>query len=179
MSISLDEELIREVKNGQISSFEKLVKRYQKRLSVYIRRFAVSDEDTQDILQKVFISVYRHITNIDEKRGFSSYIYAVAKNESISHLRQNKPAVSLNHFENLLTYEGGFELFEKISKDEIKTKINIAISKLAPLYRQIIKLYYFDDLSYQDIADKVKMPINTVRTRLRRAKVQLKTELII
>lgn len=168
-----DEELVGLIQKGDILSFETLVKRYQRSLFSFVPKIIKSQDFVEDIVSETFFKIYTTIDRIDTNRKFSTYAFEIAKNAAISYLRKRKNNVSLekvaistneNHLENL-------------EKDEEVTKVNRAVGKLAQKYREVIRFYYFKELSYLEISDKLKLPLNTVRTRLKRAKKFLEREL--
>lgn len=160
-----DRELIRQVQKGEIGAFEVLVKKYQKRLLNYVLIITKNKEDAQEVVQDAFFKLYRSIDRVDTSRKFSTYLFAIVKNTAFSFLRRRKREISLDEIQQVPAPE------EKLgSAEEVKT----ALKKLPPKYSKAIRLYYFADLSYKEIAGKLKLPLNTVRTYLRRGKQQLK-----
>lgn len=170
-----DEELVREVKEGHITSYEVLVRRFEKRVYQYALRFVKRGDDAKDIVQDAFIGVYEHLEKFDEKRSFSAYLYRVVKNGAISFLRKQKRLTSLHRLEIVDETE---EQEEALIKKLRSRSVRQAIDALDGKYKKVINLYYFDDLSYEEIARKLVMPINTVRTYIRRAKIRLRSHLI-
>jgi len=171
-----DNQLVSEVQTGKISSYEPLVSRYQQRLFWFANRIVFNEHDAKDVVQETFIHVYKHIDQFDVTRSFSSYIYAIAKNEAITLLRKKKPGVSIDKLEIVDTHDTpDQELIRSADKELIEQ----ALSKLESKYQHVIRLYYFDELSYEEIGKKLEIPINTVRTLLRRGKVQLKKHIQI
>jgi RNA polymerase sigma factor (sigma-70 family) len=167
-----DEQLVAEVQTGRISSYEVLVRRFEKKLYHFIFRVVKREDDAKDIVQDAFISVYEHIDQIDVKRSFSAYLYSVAKNGAMTYFRKKHVSVSLE----------GLELIDEKHKpeDELIVKarneaVHHAIESLGEKHKKVVRLYYFSDLSYEEIAKQLSLPLNTVRTYLRRAKMQLKS----
>jgi RNA polymerase sigma-70 factor (ECF subfamily) len=114
-------------------------------------------------VQNTFIKIYKNLNKIDINKKFSTYLFEIAKNEAISLHRKRKREVPLNEFivdTGQLTTED--------------TGIRGAVEKLKDKYKQVIKLYYFDKLHYKQIAAILELPVNTIRTHLRRAKAALR-----
>lgn len=157
-----DEDLVRQIQDGEILVFEVLVKKYQNRLTNFANRIVFDKETAKDVVQEAFIKTYFGINKIDTRRKFSTFLFAVAKNLAIDHLRRKKHEVPL--------------------KDNFSVEMNLAdeagvrskVAELPAKFRQPVELYYFGDLSYEEIAKKLRLPINTVRTNLRRGKEKLK-----
>lgn len=166
-----DEELIREIQSGNILAFEPLVKKYQERLLNFTHRIVKDEAAADDVVQDTFIKVYKTIDRIELSKKFSSYLFQIAKNTGISYLRSRKPTLPISNEVFDSEKERPEEKFEKIEKKAITQK---AIEKLEGKYKKIITLYYFHELSYREIAKKLKLPMGTVKTNLLRAKSSLK-----
>jgi RNA polymerase sigma-70 factor, ECF subfamily len=174
MSQMTDMELVAAIQKGDILSYETLVKRYQKGLFVFVVRIVRDEHGASDIVQETFIKTYQHISAIDTTRKFSTYIFEIAKNTAISYLRSRKKHVSL---ESVVDVQEEESFVEELYRWDVIRKVRSTVSELPEKYRQVISLYYFDELSYEEISKKLSLPINTVRTHLKRAKEQLKKDL--
>lgn len=166
-----DEELVVAVVEGDVFAFEYLVKRYQKRLHSFVLHVVGDDQAAADVVQESFISLYKTIDRVDTKKRFSTYVFSIARNRAISYLRSVQKTVSL---EDVVIIDDDESLYEKISAAERRHTVRKALSKLEEKYRKVIRLYYFDDLSYEEISSCMRLPINTVRTHLFRAKEALR-----
>ena len=133
-----------------------------------------NENTAEEVVQDAFFSVYRHIDRIDTTKKFSTYLFEVAKNAAISHLRKHKATISLEDIDEISTDES---IYERVSNGERREMIERALSGLSHKYQQVIRHYYFDDLSYEQISRKLGLPMNTVRTHLARAKAQLKASI--
>lgn len=166
-----DEQLITEIQNGQILSYEKIVRRYQNRLLSFVVKIVWNHEDAQEVVQDIFFSIYTHINQIDKDKKFSSYLYAGAKNMAITHLRKNIH----NKYQKLTEVASPeHDLLGLLVKDESVADIHTSIASLGDKYRDILKLYYLNDFDYKEISKRTNLTLNTVRTRLKRAKEKLK-----
>lgn len=173
---AIDEALVAEVKDGNIQAFEILVRRYQHKLLRLATRITGQRELAEEVAQDAFFSVYQTIDRVDMTKKFSSYLFAIVRNRAVSALRRLKPQISLETFEEL---GQDSTIMEKLLEDADRDAVNRAIEYLPFNYRKAIRLYYFDALSYEEIAMKLKIPVNTVRTHLRRAKQILKKAISI
>jgi RNA polymerase sigma-70 factor, ECF subfamily len=174
MSLLSDMELVRAIQAGNILSYETLVKRYQKGLFVFVMRIVHDEHAASDIVQETFIKTYQHIGNIDVDKKFSTYIFEIAKNTAFSYIRSKKNHISLEDVTDALEEE---TFVEKLYRWDMIHMVRHAVSQLPTKYKHAISLYYFDELSYDEISKKLSLPINTVRTHIKRAKEQLKKEL--
>ncbi len=171
MHIPSDTELIRSVQRGDIFAFELLVKRYQKPLVHFAYRFLKSEQEAEEVAQDAFVRLYKTIDRVDDSRKFSTYLFEITKNAAISALRKKKQTVPL---ETIVEHAADESLYETFVQKERGSRVRQAIRRMEKKYRDIIHLYYFEDLSYEQISSALRLPINTVRTHLRRAKEDLK-----
>lgn len=160
--------------------FGQLVERYEAKLERYINRLGVRDpEDRADVLQEIFIKVYRNLNSFDQSLSFSAWIYRIAHNEAISWYRRQKARP-----EGYLVAEGdeivklvadsGTDPEEKFDESINKETLLRAMEKLDDRYRDVLILRYFEHLEYEDISDVLKVPTGTVGTLVHRGKKQLK-----
>lgn len=174
-----DEQLVRESLKDK-DKFALLVERYEQKLLRYIKRLTGHYNDqAEDILQEVFIKIYRNLNNFDPSLKFSSWAYRIAHNESINHIRKKKETTPIETDDtetaNLINIlESDTNIQEETSQKELATKIRQVIYKLPKKYRDVIILYYLEDKDYQEISDILKKPTGTVGTLLSRAKDKFK-----
>ncbi len=156
--------------------FANLIERYEKPLFRYLYRCGVAtQEDREDILQNVFMSVYRNIHQFDVNLSFSSWIYRITHNEAMTFFRKKKarPEIRL---------DGKCESWINMVRDETADTSSVTrkrlsseivsreLSRLPKPYRDILVLRFFEDRSYREISDILTMPMGTVSTTVHRAK---------
>jgi len=160
--------------------FGHIVERYQEKLSRYITRLGIKDlDDRDDVLQEVFIKVYRNLNDYDNRYSFSAWIYRIAHNEAISWYRKKKVRPEGNlvvDSEEVLAF---FNNEEEGAAERLDKKINAehlgeALGQLDSKYRDVLILRYFEHLEYEEISDVLKLPTGTVGTLIHRAKKQLR-----
>lgn len=166
-----DEELVRLVQQGHISSYETLIRRYQQKLYSFVLRILKNPQDAQDAVQETFIHVYEHIERFDVLRSFASYIFPIARNEAITLIRKKHPHIPI---ESIILSDEKESHLDALVKSERNEELKKALEMLDSKYRRVLELYYFDDLSYEDIGTRLSIPINSVRTLIRRGKSKLK-----
>ncbi len=174
-----DEELVVSVVQGDKELFGELIDRYEPKLTRYVRRFTQQTEDVSDIMQIVFIKAYTNLQSFDSNRSFNSWIYRIAHNESVNHLKKRgNEKVSFIDFDTFFPHPFAQEEADKLSLSrEDKEQLENSLSKISPKYREVLVLYYYDELSYQEIADVLHIPIATVGVRIKRGKESLHKEL--
>lgn len=175
MNNSSDEALVREVQEGSIAAFEVLVTRYQTKLHSFVTYLIRDPAAADDIVQDSFINLYKTIDRIDSGKKFSSYLFSVTRNLAISYLRSKKHHAPLQEALDTAAGESPEAVLER--KDAV-TRIEKALDMIDNKYKKVISLYYYDNLSYEEIGKRLNIPVNTVRTHLRRAKEALKKVLV-
>ena len=172
-----DDEVVRK-SIGDLNYFTCLYLRYETKLLNYIRRIAfLSDEEAEDILQDSFIKAWRNLRGYDQGLKFSSWLYRIAHNETISFWRSKKSHGKDNrvdfddHVFNSLSFETSFDM-DVPQHDKI---IREVLEQMPVKYRDVLVLKYFESMSYEDISDILKIPEGTVATRINRAKKSFAT----
>lgn len=161
--------------------FGVLMDRYEAKLRRYIARLGIRNPDDQlDVLQDIFIKVYRNLNGFDQKLKFSSWIYRIAHNEAISAYRKKnvRPEGHLiADSEELLSFAAGnldsAELqFDHTINAEV---LQQALLKLDKKYEAVLILRFFEHKDYDEISDILQIPIGSVGTLIHRGKKQLAT----
>lgn len=156
-----------------------LIIKYEKRLYSYINNaFFFTKDDIEDVLQDIFIKVYRNINSYDSKYKFSSWIYRIAHNEAVSILRSKQHKVGklslsvdkdiFQNFVSDLNIENEFE------SSEMVRKLTKCIEKLDKTYREVILLKYFEEKDYKEISDILHISTGTAGSLLNRGKTKLR-----
>ena len=164
------------------SAFTLLVVRYEEKLLRYVRRLGIRNaEDGEDVLQEIFIKVYKNLNAFDSSLSFSSWIYRIAHNEAISFYRKQtvRPeGHQLSDSTDVLTWlpEETTDSAERLFDVKVNALVvKKALSDLDPKYRDAIILRYFEHKEYDEISDILKIPIGSVGTLIHRGKKQLAT----
>lgn len=176
---STDEEIVHRTLSDK-EAFALLIDRYEAKLSRYLERLGVSlREDREDLLQNVFIKAYRNLNSFDPALSFSSWIYRIAHNETMSFYRARhaRPQVILGEDSELLLTELKDDEADAAKLSELRISresLSKAFEQLDPKYREVLALRYFEDRSYTEMSDILEMPIGTVSTLIHRAKRALR-----
>jgi len=176
LSQKTDDELAKLVQGKNEQAFGVLMSRYQPKLLRYGRKFLSDNAPIEDVVQEVFIKTYQNIQSYDATRPFSPWIYRIAHNMFVNTLRSNSRlpfvTVDLDLFSAHTAYEIDPAADEE--KEQTRALIERGLKELAPIYREVIILYYLEQFSYQEIAEVLHVPVGTVGIRLRRAREALK-----
>ncbi|MDP1809500.1 MAG: RNA polymerase sigma factor [Actinomycetota bacterium] len=165
-----DEGLAAKAAAGSANHFEALVQRYSSAMFRLAFRLSGSRGDAEDIVQETFIKLWRALPAADTDLPFKPWLYKIAVNTSLSHLRKKNrgQTVDLDATDNLIQLGD----FAGVSTDNIDAQT--AIDRLPLDYRRIFLLRAVEDLAFADIADILDIPEATARTRFKRAKDQLR-----
>ena len=171
--------LIRQVKRGNREAYQEIVKEYQKKLFSYVYRLTGSREETEDIVQNVFVKAYRGIKSFDNKKRFSPWIYRIAHNEAVNYLkkRNKKKFVS---WEDIVSSKDKLEMqseerspLDDWLRKESKRTVEQALEQLPKKYQEVLTMRYFAEKSYEEIGEVIGKSVNTVGTLISRAKKRL------
>ena len=166
-----DEALVEEVRTKDKEKYTEIVERYQSNLLRYAWYLLNDEQKAQDIVQEAFIKAYINLNGFNTKKKFSSWIYRIVHNEAMNEMKKHKKEVPM--LENM-DYQSIQNIEESYSKQEVIKEAEHCLRNLPVIYREPLALYYLDDKSYDDISDILRIPMGTVATRIKRAKVMMK-----
>ena len=177
-----DEQVVRLVLNGREDLYAVLVDRYRRRIVGHLMRYVRRRDDALDIAQEVFLKVYQNLARFDPSYRFSTWIYSIASNAAIDHLRKKRlSTVSLDEplkFDDgdvSRDPEGPARTAEEIHEGrEMLELVEGAIQQLPEAYRELILLRHPGNRSYEEIANMTKLPLGTVKNRIFRARAKLR-----
>jgi len=170
-----DEQLVKKIRSEDSELYAEIVKRYQQGLYRYLRYLTNQSAEAEGLVQDVFIKAYRNLFGFDTKRKFSSWIYRIAHNEGVNYLKKaaRRKDISLKYLD--FTVPAPDDCSENQStREETKRKIQKCLGELKPKYREPLVLYYFEEKSYQEISDILRIPKGTVGTLISRGRSVLK-----
>jgi RNA polymerase sigma-70 factor (ECF subfamily) len=175
---SKDKSLIEKYLKGDEKALEVLVGKYIKPIYSYVYRNVGDQALAEDATQEIFIKVWKNIKKFDLKKNFKPWLFQIAKNTSIDYLRKRK-TIPFSKFEderghNVLLENiiaAPMNLIESLSDKRV---LAAALQRLDKKEQQIIYFRYNDGLSFQEIADIFKESINTIKSRYRRALLNMK-----
>ncbi|MBN1799418.1 MAG: sigma-70 family RNA polymerase sigma factor [Spirochaetales bacterium] len=160
--------LIKRIKAGEFDLFDHIVKRYQNGLYNFILNIVKNTDDAMDLCQETFLKAYRSISSYKGKASFSTWLYRIGYNNAINYFKKHK-RISSMEIEKLNLKCQNNE-YEKVEKNEIKKVINKIVEDLDTKYRTPIFLFFIENKSYKEIAEIMKIPINSVKSNIFRGK---------
>jgi len=164
--------LVVRCQTGDGIAFGELVRRYAPRLRYYLRKmFSDPDIETDDLLQDIWLSVFRDVPRLTDPAAFTAWLYRVARNRALRQLRQRpRRSEPLPIPDELPDYEPEDDAF---SPDEVE-RVHVALDRLPGEQREVLVLRFVQSMSYEDIAAVAGCPVGTVRSRLYYAKRALR-----
>jgi RNA polymerase sigma-70 factor (ECF subfamily) len=185
-SAGSDEELLARFQGGETEMFGALVRRYERELYGYLRRYLGNADLAEDVFQNTFLQVYIKVGQYQPGRPVRPWLYTIATHQAVDALRRGgrRPALSLeqagepggdgeaNGLAAALEGRdpGPFEAAAEIERGEL---VRAAVERLPDFLRQVLLLAYFQGLKYREIADVLDIPVGTVKSRLHAALVKL------
>ncbi len=171
LRLQSDERLIALVRRGNHAAFEMLVARYQSRLLAFCRHMLGSREDAEDVLQEVFAASFNAILADDRAINVRPWLYRIARNRSLNHLRRVQP-IGVDSMDVHLS-EGGATTADKVHKREEFRLLVADVQDLPETQKTALLLREIDALSYEQIAEAMETTIPSVKSLLVRARVSL------
>jgi RNA polymerase sigma-70 factor (ECF subfamily) len=144
-------------------AFRLIVERYQKRMYWHIRRMLVDHDDTDDVLQNVFIKVWKGLDNFKEDSQLYTWLYRIATNETLSHIRQKKAELYVRYGEVEYSVESKLEDDNYFRGDEIQKKLQLAIQQLPEKQRLVFNMKYFEDMKYEDMSQVLDTSVGALK----------------
>jgi len=170
----IDMSLIKLILNGDKQQFRWILEEWEDIIYFHILKIVNNKETARDLTNETFVKAYLNLNMYNDKCKFSTWLYRIATNTAIDYLRKCKVQPDLQH-----QHEDHNQIVDDATTDDniIKMQnyvtLKDAVNKLKPIYRNVIQKRYFEDMSYEEIANKLNMPIGTVKAYIHRAKLVL------
>lgn len=179
-------ELVQRAKAGDVAAFSELVNRYERRILRLAKRITQNEEDAEDVLQDAFLKAYENLDRFQGNSKFYTWLVRIAVNEALMKLRKRKSDRTLPLDEPMETgeetvqreiavWEGNPE--QKYTQEELHNILEDAIQSLAPTYRTVFVLRDVEEMSTEETAAALDLSIPAVKSRLLRARLQLREKL--
>jgi RNA polymerase sigma-70 factor (ECF subfamily) len=184
LSSAPDRELVATAARGLEGSFEELVKRYQRPIAAYVYRMVGDYDSALDLTQEIFIKIYSSLSRYRPEFKFSTWIYKIAHNAAIDHLRRNagrerslSGGTETDHYDLPIECEG-LSPEQQSEREERRGEIETVVRSLPTAYRELIVLRHSQDLTYEEIVEVTGLPLGTVKNRLFRAREMMRQQFI-
>lgn len=199
----LELNIIKKIQSGSIDSFEDIVERYKDKAMTLAMRILKNTEDAEDALQEAFIKTFRAIVDkqFEERSKFSTYFYRIVYNTAIDFYKKHRSktfnlinidakgknedgeVTDISAFEmqidrNNYTQSSVYDTERKALDGQLQDVVNRYLEVIPEKYSTILTLFYINDLSHDEIAETLKLPLGTVKNRIFRAKDKLKEVLM-
>jgi RNA polymerase sigma-70 factor (ECF subfamily) len=169
-----DDDLIREILNGNADRYRVLVERYQRPVYGMARRFFKDGDDADDFVQEIFVKAYVGLNGFRGRSSFYTWLMRIAYNAGVNSVKRAKPTETLGEEEIDATAESP----ERIHlKREMSSALNEAIAELPERYAACVDLYFYYGATYAEISEITEIPLNTVKSDVFRAKKLLRKRL--
>ncbi len=177
--IPSDAELVRQALAGSQAAYQDLVRRYATPAVNLAARMVQDRALAEDLAQEAFARAFEHLSTYDQQRRFVSWFFQILHNLTVDYLRRKRPAVvSLDELEeaghpSVDTTSLGASPEAGAEQAELARALDAALSLIRPEYREAVVLRYREDLTIEEIADAMSVPVGTVKTYLYRARKEL------
>lgn len=170
-----DRELVEAVLEGDPSAYRGLVERYQSRVYALIVGMVRDREDARDLTQEAFVKAYNNLSRFRLESSFYTWLYRIAMNLAIDHLRKHKKRKHSEFDEQIASHDSSGSLADAhtresprraVERKQLQNSILLALDKLSPDHKQIILLREIEGLSYSEIAETLEVAEGTVMSRL-------------
>jgi RNA polymerase sigma-70 factor (ECF subfamily) len=181
-----DPELAASALAGSEDAFRELVRRFERPVYSLIVRMVQDPALAEDLAQEVFVKAYRRLDSYDPERKLSSWLFKIAHNTTIDHLRRGAPETVPLEAEkdgeraglaSVLPDESVESPAAGAERKDLGRALEKAIATLRPEYREAVLMFYAEGASYQEICEVTGLPMGTVKTNLHRARKQLAQEM--
>jgi RNA polymerase sigma-70 factor, ECF subfamily len=177
-----DAELIDEALAGATGAFGQLVLKYQDRLFNTITHVVGSLDEAQDVVQDAFVQAFLKLESFEREAAFYTWLYRIAFNLAVSRRRRQRPTLSVDQTKESSGEEPRSRHpgpSEGLERQERAQQVQAALATLTEEHRSILVLREIDGCCYETIAEILDLPVGTVRSRLHRARMQLRDQLIV
>jgi len=167
------------LRRGDVGAFDALLTRYQNRLYRYLLRLTADPAAAQDLFQETWLKVITRIHRYDESRPFEPWLFAVARNLALDHLRKaapeslDEPSESGEARVARLGAEGPGSL-DRLLAIERRRELERRLEELPALYREALTLRFEEEMTFDEMADVLSAPVSTVKSRVQRALAALR-----
>jgi RNA polymerase sigma-70 factor (ECF subfamily) len=171
----IDEQLVKQYLEGRELALEELIQNHLTGLYNFVFKYVHTKEEAEDVTQETFVKAWKNLKKFNPSFKFKTWLYTIGKNTALDHLKK-KGLVAFSEIDELKSTDPlPEEIMSKVSDLEL---VGHTVAKLPLKYREVIQLYYNDQLNFREISELLSESINTIKTRHRRALAYLKKSLL-
>ena len=185
-TMTTDEELIQNIKKGDDIAFAELMSRYTKHIFNFILQYVKIKEEAEDVTQDTFFKTWKYIKRFKHGMKFKPWLFTIARNTALDYIKKKK-AITFSSMES--DEEDSFNFADTLSDNEplppelfaraeLATELANAMIDLHPDHRSVLIMHYQLDMTFEEIADSMKKPMNTVKSWHHRSLAKVKTKLV-
>lgn len=175
--VATDSDLVDRVLAGDSVAFEYLFNRYSDSLHrLYLQKTGGNEDDTDDLIQEIFVKAFLHLDSYNKQYTFGQWIYTIAKNSFIDYVRKRRDDLSIDNTRGEYIpppVASTLNPEEDIISRQQRSQLEEYMQKMSSKYRRLLELRFFKDLSYEEIAEQLNLPLGTVKTQIHRARAKL------
>lgn len=168
------EKIIARARRGDADAFEQLVVAYRDQVFRLALRMCGSEADADEVAQEAFLSAWKALPNFRGESQFSTWLYQLTTHAAIVLMRREKRQIAAADITEVSAADPAPSPQQQAEQSEQREIVRDAILQLAPEQREVVVLRFMEELSYEEIGAVLKLPSGTVKSRLNRAKAQLK-----
>lgn len=168
------ENIIARARRGDADAFEQLVVAYRDQVFRLALRMCGNEADADEVAQEAFLSAWKALPNFRGDSRFSTWLYQLTSHAAIDLMRRKKRQIAAEDITEVSAPDPAPGPQQQAEQSETRQAVRDAMAQLSPEYRQIVVLRFLQELSYEEIGAVLKLPPGTVKSRLNRAKAQLK-----
>jgi RNA polymerase sigma-70 factor (ECF subfamily) len=165
--LASDEDIIKEVLNGNIESFRYIVQRYENKIFSIGVRFTKNEDDARDFTQNLFLNIFRKLDKYKGSAPFKHWMVKIAYNMAVDSVRSSRETYELNENVFISKYQ---DQENYNFRNEIKKILNEAVSDLPENYKICVDLFFYWGLTYENISEVTGIPVNTIKSNVLRSK---------
>lgn len=166
-----EEWLVLRCQLGESDAYKALVTLMEKRLFYFIRRLVATEADALDVLQEVWLTVFRKISKLRDPKAFRPWIYRIAHDKAVTSIRQEIHQERLQESYSEVILSNDEKPFLEL---ENSARVHLALDRLNPAHREVLFLFFLEEMSYEEISQIVGCHVGTVKSRMHYAKNELK-----
>lgn len=166
--------LVLRCRQGRQDALEELIRTWERPLLYYVRRLLDTDEEARQVLQETWLKVLQGLGRLRRPESLPAWLYGIARNTAVSHLRAKRQEGVLFESDDGVVDSNGEDAHLDFDDAE---RIHYGLDRISPTHREVLTLFFLQDLSLEEIASVLEIPAGTVKSRLHHAKRALRAVL--